>query len=338
MKIENKFSFITLKYIGFGLFIIVGIFACKKDTPSSPTLSIPILTTTNVSAITTTTARGGGSINSDGGSAITTRGVCWSTAQTPTIADNKTTDGTGIGDFISNITGLSADTPYNVRAYATNSVGTGYGNNISFTTNSIWSGTVTDIDGNEYQTVIIGTQIWMAENLKVIHYRNGDAIPNIADNTTWAGLSNGAYCDPNNDENNVATYGRIYNRYTVDDSRGLVPAGWRVPTDDEWLELKDFLGGWNVAGGKLKETGTAYWKDPNTGATNETGFTALPAGYRWFNGTFTEIGTEVYFWGGGINQSGYFNPAYLEYDDSRFHFGGGDFRSTDGFSVRCIKD
>lgn len=178
----------------------------------------------------------------------------------------------------------------------------------------------------------------MAENLKVTHYRNGDAIPNVSDNAAWSGLSSGAYCDPNNDENNVATYGRIYNRYTVDDSRGSVPAGWHVPTDDEWLELKDFLGGWNVAGGKLKEAGTAHWKDPNTGATNETGFTALPAGYRWFNGTFTEIGTEVYFWGGGINQSGNYNPAYLEYDDERFHFGGGDFRSTDGFSVRCIKD
>lgn len=125
MKIAGRSIFINSKYIGIGIFIIIAIFTCKKDTPSSPTLSVPILTTINVSSITTATAQSGGNITSDGGSAIAARGVCWSTTPTPTIADNKTTDGTGIGDFTNNITDLSADTPYNVRAYATNGVGTG---------------------------------------------------------------------------------------------------------------------------------------------------------------------------------------------------------------------
>ena len=151
------------------------------------------------------------------------------------------------------------------------------------------TGTVTDIDGNTYQTVKIGDQWWMAENLKVTCYRNGDAIPNITDGTTWASLSTGAYCEYNNDINNVATYGRLYNWYAVTDSRNIAPAGWHVPSDAEWKQLEMYLGmsqseadatGWRGTdeGGKLKEVGTMHWNSPNTGATNESGFTALPGG------------------------------------------------------------
>ncbi len=171
------------------------------DSISFSTLSsapVPVLSTAEVTGVTHAAAQCGGNITSDGGATVTARGVCWSTNLTPTVADSKTTDGTGAGSFTSSITGLTDSTAYYVRAYATNSNGTGYGNTSSFTTTDSM-GTVTDIDGNIYQTVKIGNQWWMAENLKVTHYRNGDAIPNVTDNTAWEGLTTGAYCNYNND-------------------------------------------------------------------------------------------------------------------------------------------
>ncbi len=169
------------------------------------------------------------------------------------------------------------------------------------------TGTVTDIDGNVYQTVTIGTQVWMAENLKVTHYRNGEAIPNVTDNATWEGLTTGAYSEYDNDINNVATYGRLYNWYSVSDIRNMAPAGWHVPTDAEWKQLEMYLGmsqaqadatGWRgtTEGGKLKESGTTHWISPNTGATNESGFTGLPGGYRASNGPYTDISISASFW------------------------------------------
>jgi len=151
--------------------------------------------------------------------------------------------------------------------------------------------TVTDIDGNCYRTVTIGTQVWMAENLKVTHDCNGEAIPNVTDGATWAGLTAGAYCEYNNDVNNVATYGRLNNWYAVADSRNISPAGWHVASDAEWQTLSIFLGGDAIAGGKMKETGTTHWYSPNTGATNESGFSALPGGYRASgNGPYENMG------------------------------------------------
>lgn len=144
--------------------------------------------------------------------------------------------------------------------------------------------TVKDIDGNQYQTVKIGSQVWMKENLKVTRYRNGDPIPRVTVNSEWVDLATGAYCACYNDEGTTAfTYGYLYNWYAVDDRRNLAPAGWHVPTDAEWQILMDYLGGEILAGGKLKETGTSHWASPNTGATNESGFTARPGGIRGFD-------------------------------------------------------
>jgi len=165
--------------------------------------TLPMINTTDASAITSTTASSGGNITNNGGAVITARGVCWSLSTSPSIVDNKTIDGTGVGSFTSNITGLTANTTYHVRAYATNSVNTAYGNEYSFNTlvdvNIVFNpnltyGIVNDIDGNEYKTITIGTQIWMAENLKTTKYRNGDPISNVTGDAAWAALTTGAYC------------------------------------------------------------------------------------------------------------------------------------------------
>ncbi len=197
-------------------------------TTQPTSVTIPTVVTTTVSGVTQTSAQSGGTVNSDGGASVTARGVCWSTSPNPTTANNVTSNGTGIGSFTSSLSGLVANTTYYVRAYATNSSGTGYGNQITFSTAS---GTVTDIDGNVYTTVTIGTQVWLVENLKVTRYRNGDAIPNITDATQWANLSTGAYCNYNNDINNANIYGRLYNWQAVTDVRNIAPVGWLVQTE-----------------------------------------------------------------------------------------------------------
>jgi uncharacterized protein (TIGR02145 family) len=294
--------------------------------------SLPVLTTAAVTAITQISAQCGGNITFDGGSPVIARGVCWSTNPIPTIADYITNDGSGSGSFVSQMTDLIPGTSYYVRAYATNGVGTGYGDTQSF--NAI--GTVVDIDGNVYQTITIGTQIWMAENLKVTHYRNGDAIPNITDIGAWAVLTSGAYCEYNNDINNVSTYGRLYNWYATNDSRNIAPVGWHIPSDTEWQIMVDYLGGNTVAGGKMKEMGTTHWFSPNIGATNESGFTALPSGCRTLS-IYTNIGYSTYF--RSSSDGGNINAWYwgIINDNSDISYNYGENKRF-GFSVRCIKD
>ena len=297
-------------------------------------VTIPVLTTNAVTELTQTTAISGGNVTSDGGATIIARGVCWSTSQTPTITDIKTTDGTGIGSFTSAITGLTANTTYYVRAYATNSAGTGYGNSMSFTTleENI---TVTDLDGNLYNTITIGTQTWMVENLKVTQYNDGTNIPNETDATAWNTSIAGAYCNYNNQESNVSTYGRLYNWDAVNTGK-LCPIGWHVPTDSEWTILTNYLGGIIYAGGKLKENGTIHWTSPNEAATNETGFSALPSGYRDYDGTFNDIRIFGNWWSSTWYDS---SNSYAREMNS---YDGGVMRYyryiSQGLSVRCVKD
>lgn len=209
------------------------------------------------------------------------------------------------------------------------------------------TGTVTDIDGNVYQTVKIGNQWWMAENLKVIHYRNGDALTNVTDSTDWSRLFTGAYCSYDNDEGNVSNYGRLYNWYAVNDSRNIAPAGWHVPTDEEWKQLEMYLGmnqsetddtDWRgtTEGGKLKETGTIRWNSPNTGANNEYGFSALPGGYRIYYSTFGDKGDYANFWSSTKDYLFYAWFRRLHYNNSGIYRNFFDLKY--GFSVRCVKD
>jgi uncharacterized protein (TIGR02145 family) len=200
------------------------------------------------------------------------------------------------------------------------------------------SNTVKDVDGNVYHTVIIGTQTWMVENLKTTKYRNGDLIgttsPATLDN---AGESISKYqwaYDGN--ESNVVTYGRLYTWYAVTDSRNLCPTGWHVPNDAEWTTLTDYLGGEGVAGGKLKETGTTHWHSPNTGATNETGFTALPGGARSNDGMFGLLGNNGVWW--SATEGGTDYAFTRDMNDYSSYASGDGFGKQSGLSVRCVKD
>src|ERR1035437_682216 len=188
--------------------------------------------------------------------------------------------------------------------------------------NNLTYGTMTDQDGNVYKTITIGTQTWMAENLRTIKYRDGTPIPNVTDNTTWTNLTTDAYCNYNNttSADTIAIYGRLYNWYAATNSHNIAPIGWHVPTEAEWTTLIYYLGGYSVAGGKMKETGTTHWKTPNTGATNESGFTALPSGVRsdWRTtpiGKFVNMGYHTIYWSSTpIDPNFYLLPGLL-YDE-----------------------
>ena len=203
-------------------------------------------------------------------------------------------------------------------------------------TNSSGSETVTDIDGNVYHTITIGTQIWMVENLEVTHYRNGDVIPNIISTSDWANLTTGAYCFYNNDSGNCVVYGGLYNWYTLDDYRKIAPDGWHIPTDLEWQTLFTYLGGVSVAGGKLKEVGNLHWQSPNIGATNEYGFSALPGGYRDGLGVFHSMGIYGFYWTSTISNTIYaWRRSFYNASTEVYHFAND---MPVGFSVRCVKD
>ena len=409
------------------LFIVYG---CKKST-------IPELTTTVVTDITLNSAVSGGNIITDGGEDITEKGVCWSTTTGPTIADSKTSDGKGSASFASNIVGLAEGTPYYVRAYATNSVGTAYGNEVTFTTNQVtaavvttttatnltsttataggnitstgggtisakgvcWSTTqnptvadntaigtgegiftstltgltdgtiyyyrayainsygttygeefhfitpVTDIQGNIYKTVMIGTQVWMAENLKTTKFNDDTDISLVTGGTAWSTTLTPAYCWYNNDEEYFKPlYGALYNWFAVNNGN-LCHAGWHVPTDAEISTMELYLGmtqeqvvalGWRGTdeGSKLKNT--TGWNSGENG-TNTSGFSALPGGYRYYlDGAFYEE-TSIGYWWSSTEVDGTI-AWYRRLDGDKNGIHKGSTVKKAGKSVRCIKD
>jgi uncharacterized protein (TIGR02145 family) len=518
-----------------GIILTILIFSSCKEKPGPP-----ILSTTPVTSITATSAVSGGNVTDDGGSAIISRGVCWNTLDKPETTNNKTSDSGSSGTFISNLTQLTPNTNYFIRAYATNSVGTSYGSSVSFKTlgdkpaitaayttelqvntaklfgsinpnslttivtfeyglttsygsnaippqntlsgdsnldvtvtltslnpgkiyhyrikaenslgttyssdiifttlglvpsitslsasnislssaslnclvnpndlpttvtaeygsdinygniieviqgaitgNSYFSlsyvlnglpqlsvvhfrfkavnqlgittsadisfstiGVISDLDGNYYQTVLIGNQGWMTKNLKTTKYNDGTAIPNVTVGTTWGALTTGAYMDYSNDPLNSAIYGKLYNWFVVDNNastkmasnggKNVCPTGWHVPSDAEWTTLTNYLGGEDIAGGKLKETGLTHWKDLNTGATNETGFSALPGGYTYYDGTCLGIGYSGHWWSSTEYPTAAGWSRYMSYSYTKV------FRTYHnkqyGRSVRCVRD
>lgn len=312
-------------------------------TTTGSSVVLATLTTMDAINITNNNAQSGGIITSEGGGSIYQRGVCWSTSGFPTIADNLTTDGGGIGSYTSNMTGLLEGATYYVRAYAINSAGTAYGNQIAFTTETdaylnpnLNYNSLSDQNGNVYATIQIGAQVWMAENLGATTYANGDPIPNVTNSTQWTGLTTGAWSYYNVNSSYDNPYGKLYNWYAVADPRNVCPMGWHVPTDAEWTVLTTFLGGQSVAGDKMRSSGYQYWTFPNTGATNESGFSGLPGGMRNALGSSTGLNTRGYWWSSTeLNAFTAFGRDLLYSNPNLYQ----DVPSKEqGNSVRCIMD
>jgi uncharacterized protein (TIGR02145 family) len=196
-------------------------------------------------------------------------------------------------------------------------------------------GTISDVEGNSYKTITIGNQTWMAENLKVSKYRNGTAITTNFTDLEWQNATTGAYAIYGNNATNNSTFGKLYNWYAVSDSRGLCPAGWHVPTDPEWSSLEDYLGGYLVAGGKLKSL-TSLWASPNSGASNSLGFSGLPGGARAETSSYFDLNSGSYWWTSSPYSSnlGWFHFSHTANAASNRN----GFSNKGGFSVRCLKD
>ena len=315
--------------------------------PPQSSFCLPSITTDGATAVGFDSVVIGGNISSDGGSSIVLRGVCYSTSPNPNMGNSRTEDGSGIGSFITVLRGLISSTTYYARSYAKNSNGVvAYGNEVSFTTGSVapsfvcGSSTVSDVDNNTYNTVQIGTQCWTQSNLKTSKFRNGDNIPTGLSNSSWQNTTSGAYAIYNNDLVNDGLYGKLYNHYAVTDSRGLCPTGWHVPSDGEWTTLENHLGGSSVAGGALKSTAMhptpGGWNPPNTGATNSSGFTALPGGLRNSVGGFFDLAGVGVWWSSSVlSGSNAWDRLLYSYYSSIYRLY--NLRSS-GFSVRCLKD
>ncbi len=311
----------------------------------------PVVNTLDITNISITTATCKGEVVSEEEVTVTSRGICWSTSENPTIGDSYSECGSGTGTFSVSIGGLTENTTYYVRAYATNSYGTAYGEQKTFTTNDFIY--VTDYDGNTYRAVQIGNQVWMAENLKVTHYPDGTAIPHITDDTQWENLGDNntddAYCYYNNNANGEKDiYGALYtwaaamgdnavsSNTNPSGVQGVCPDGWHLPSDAEWIELTDYLGGEDVAGGKLKEAGITHWDSPNTGATNESEFSALPGGGRNSSGGFYDSGLNGDWWSASECAGSYAWGRYLYSHYANIDRNG--YNKSYGFSVRCVRD
>ncbi|MDB5229182.1 MAG: hypothetical protein JWN78_3375 [Bacteroidota bacterium] len=307
----------------------------------SSLLYAPVLTTTTASNITLTRCTTGGKITDDGGSTIIQKGVCYSTNPNPTIIDHTTINtGTGIGTFAVTLSDLISGTTYYARAFAYNDMGVSYGNQISFTTVSIATcdPTVSDVDGNVYNVVTIGTQCWTKENLKTAHYNDGTNITTGLDSLQWRdSIAAGAYAYYNNDIANNSIYGKLYNWFAVNTGK-LCPDGWHVPSDSEWITLVNYLGG-DYQGEKIKDTSSLWYPSPNVTNTNSSGFSALPGGMRQLDSQDLYLGFEANFWSSTDPYHGYFYfAAYCYVNNNIIINVSNDAVKQNGYSVRCMKN
>ena len=331
---------------------------CLRDEYSSTT-QLPTVTTTAVSEVFATFASSGGNVTAESGNPVFARGICWSTSPTPTISDNHTVDGGGSGNFVSNLTDLTPNTVYFVRAYATNDIGTEYGNEISFSTQAPFNCGVniaSDYDGNTYNTLLLGNQCWMRENLHTTHYADGTDI--AMGNALSSSMAYRYY--PDNNSSYVTTYGYLYNKLAVmhgappsslnpSGVKGICPDGWHVPSAAEWTQLSDYMGAQNAftcgtssqsnlkiakalastIGWNNSTVNCAVGNEPNT--NNATGFSALPAGS--YSGAYNDFGNQVrYFTTTPYSSSGNMTRI-LSYNSSTLS--GGDAGHW-GHSVRCV--
>jgi uncharacterized protein (TIGR02145 family) len=340
MKIPatNRFSLLLISV----LFLLSG--GCGKDEDQHLP---PEVHTGAVSDITQISAQCSGKIIADHGALITEKGVCWSTSPNPTTADFSTKQGEGANPFTSQLEGLTIETKYYVRAYAVTTHGTGYGNEVSFTTEAAIK--LTDIDGNIYKARYYGDDVWMIENLKTTRFNDGTPIDLEPTFGTWFYLTKPAFCwYDNNETANKDTYGALYNWRAVH-AGNLCPAGWHVPDEGEWMAMEVHLGmgaleadnyGWrgdaDQIGGKMKQEGVTLWNPPNLGATNASGFTALPGGGRNLYGTFEYKRDYGYWWTATETDSTY---AWARSLSTNLHtIYKSQYYKQSGFSVRCVRD
>jgi uncharacterized protein (TIGR02145 family) len=332
-------SLIVLLLLG----VLMVVTACKKNKELIS--SAPAVDTWYAINISQTWATMEGSVNANNQSAIVTfeYDTTTSSYRNSIKATPDTINGSTYTDVSAFVTGLASGTKYHFRIKAVNSNGTTYGSDTTFTTAGaggnkiifnpdLTYGSLSDNDGNTYKTIQIGTQTWMAENLKTTKYNDGTAIQIVKDAVAWTELITPGYCWYAND---TISYGAMYNWYTVS-TGNLCPEGWHVPSDADWAILTTYLGGDSISGTKLKEIGVTHWQSPNTGATNESGYAALPGGYRSNVGIFGSIRKAGYFWSSTENSSVDANCHGLFYDSGNFTTGNSNIKS--GFSVRCIKD
>lgn len=315
----------------------------------SVTMRLPATLTASIESFSSTTAVTIGNITDDGGSAVSERGVCWSTLQNPTTVDNHAISDIIAMTFTSNISELNPGTTYFVRTYAVNMAGTAYSDQVSFTTDAevdpivfrsdLTYGSVSDIDGNIYKTIQIGNLTWMAENLKTTRFNDGVAIPQITLSSVWSTLETPGYCWYNNNEvTNKDVYGALYNRVTVNNGN-LCPVGWHVPNREEFNDLIENVAQGSDVGTKLKESGNDHWSYPNAEADNSSGWTALPGGFRSVEGNFEQsLGLYGYWW--LKDEQGATEGQYASLYYNSFFI---DILSTyeswpNGLSVRCVKD
>ena len=323
---------------------------------------LPTVITKPVTSISTTAAVSSGDVTDDGTSAVTARGICWGTSPNPTLNSTHSTEGTGTGVFVTILTDLTPNTTYYVRAYATNSVGTAYGEQMSFTTSGTFvcgTSTITDIDNNIYNTVQIGNQCWMKENLRTTHYPDGTEIP--AGNTDdWDFWNDYTRCAPNGDVNNVPTYGYHYswtalmNGASSSDAnpsgvQGICPEGWHVPSDAEWGQLVDFVIGQgkytyaschNANAIAFAMAATSGWHETNEWCApgyslitnNATGFSALPAGYT----PASVFNFGAYFW--TSTQTSDYDAYIYTIENDKFQVTKRSQTTYYANSLRCLSD
>ncbi len=363
MKNRKKISVFALLSISLSLFVI---WSCEdEDVDIMP----PSINLYLVNDITETTASVGvafwpGHHSSTGKIPFIDAGLVWKKNYNSSLEDH---DGIFTGAHFNldeeyntriNIVGLEPGTPYYLRAYGINKYDTAYSITQTFETlgesdngngdNGTGNGNgdieygenISDIDGNEYSTVIIGQQQWMAENLRTTTFNDGTSITHAYEGNEWVNLKTAGYAWYDNDESYGVNYGALYNWYAANSDQ-LCPDGWRVATDDDWTQLTSYLGGESVAGGKLKATGTVedgdgLWDAPNEGATNETGFSALPGGSRYVNASFLEMGNQGFWWttletteqlAMARRMHAYFAAVQRT-----------EGEKTEGYAVRCIKN
>ncbi len=315
------------------LFFTIFLFSCEKDDVSLPTVE-----TYPLSELRETSGFGGGSVTDDGGGDIIERGLCWGESPDPTITDQHRSEGMGVGDFSTTITGLQPDKLYYVRAYASNSAGTAYGESMFLKTMSF---SMMDVDGNVYPIVKIGSQMWMAENLRTLHYENWDNIAHISVPDDWRDLTTGAYNWYDGDNDTYGQYyGPLYNYYATIDPRGLCPDGWHIPSQEEWQTLIDFLGGESLAADKMKSArteplGPPSWSGYNVNATNESGFSGYPGGFCNAEGFFSGQGPSGYWWT-STPEDILIKGLWLSTNDTKAFLGRHHLNS--GLSVRCVRD